>query len=253
MSVMAAKMLADNVNIPVVILGVYPSLRDDSTAQWNAMQWQVEVTKSGLPYLIFDNNMNATKKVVHEAVNTYITNVMKLISGNMYGDHVVSIIDNRDLYMLIQHIGGRIVVGTSTTRPTIDESLDDYIDKMIEESHQPAPANIGGIGIFLKGPKELIDKFDPSVHKIRNKYGEASVHYLHIEYADDVNISFVFSGNDEPSERLFIMKDRYDYLMSTLKSKSIFSDVMADQMTNPLGDIKQKKVSNDIDLSALDM
>jgi hypothetical protein len=253
MSPMAAKMLADNTDIPVILLGVYPSLNDDATAQFNAMQWQVECTKIGLPYMIYDNNQNGSKKEVHEQVNTQISNMARLISGNLYGNHVVSIIDNRDMYMLLQHVGGRIVCGTSTIRPTTNETLDEYVEKMITTNCQPLPANIGGIGIFLKGPKDIIDRLDPSIPNIRDKYGDAAVHYQHIEYDNELRISFIFSGNDEPEERLFKMKDRYDYVMSNQKSKAIFSDMMSEQMGNPLGLLKDKKLKNEIDLSALDI
>ena len=255
MSPMAAKMLADNVEIPVIIIGVYPSLEDDATAQFNAMQWQVEVTKIGLPYFIFDNHQEGmSKKETHKMVNNYISNCMRLISGNLYGNHVVSIIDNRDMYMLLQHIGGRIVAGVSTLRPATNQTLDDYIENMIQNDCQPLPANIGGIGVFLKGPKEIIDRLDPNISKIRARYGYAAVHYFHIEYANDIRISYIFSGNDEPENRLFLMKDRYDYIMNNQKSKSVFSDMMSEQMFNPLGNVNAaKKVSDELNLSALDI
>ena len=253
MSPMAAKMLSDNTEIPVILLGVYPNLDDDATAQFNAMQWQVECTKIGLPYMIYDNNQEGSKKIVHELVNTQVVNMTRLISGNLYGNHVVSIIDNRDMYMLLQHVGGRIVSGTSTIRPTTNQTLDDYVEKMFNTNCQPLPANIGGIGIFLKGPKDIIDRLDPSISGIRAKYGDAAIHYQHIEYDNELRISFIFSGNDEPEERLFKMKDRYDYIMSNQKSKSVFSDMMSEQMGNPLGDVKDKKIKSEIDLSALDI
>ena len=253
MSPMAAKMIADNTNIPVILIGVYPSLDDDATAQFNSMQWQVECTKIGLPYMIFDNNQDGSKKEVHTLVNSKITDMTRLVSGNLYGNHVVSIIDNRDMYMLLHHIGGRIVTGTSTIRPTTNETLDNYIEKMISSNCQPVPANIGGIGVFLKGPKDIVDRLDPSIPDIRNKYGDATIHYWHIEYANEIRISFIFSGNDEAEERLFKMKDRYDYIMNNQKSKSVFSDMMSEQMFNPLGDISHKIVSEEPDLSALDI
>lgn len=254
MSPMAAKMLSDNTNIPVLLIGVYPSLNDDATAQFNAMQWQVEATKIGLPYLIFDNNREGPKKEVHSLVNSYISNTMRLISGNLYGDDVVSIIDNRDMYMLLQHVGGRVVSGISSVRPTTNQTLDDYIESMIQHNCQPLPANIGGIGIFLKGPKDIIDRLDPTLPEIRAKYGDAAAHYQHIEYGTDIRISFLFSGNDEPESRLFQMKDRYDYIMSNQKSKSVFSDMMSEQMSDPLGGLNDKKIMKDEpDLSALDI
>lgn len=253
MSPMAAKMLSDNLEIPVILLGVYPSLDDDATAQFNAMSWQVECTKIGLPYMIYDNNLKGSKNVAHQKVNAEIANMTRLVSGNLYGNHVVSIIDNRDMYMLLQHVGGRIVSGTSITRPTTNETLDEYIEKMLMDNCQPLPANIGGIGIFLKGPKEIVDRLDPSIPEIRAKYGDAAIHYQHIEYATDIRISFIFSGNDEPEERLFKMKDRYDYIMNNQKSKSVFSDMMSEQMSNPLGVPGKKNRKEEVDLSALDI
>lgn len=253
-SPMAAKMLSDNTDLPVILLGVYPSLDDDATAQFNAMQWQVECTKIGLPYMIYDNNQEGSKKEIHEMVNTQIANMARLISGNLYGNHVVSIIDNRDMYMLLQHVGGRIICGTSTIRPTTNESLDQYIEKQLASICQPLPANIGGIGIFLKGPKTIIDRLDPSIQQIRNTYGDAAIHYQHIEYDDnELRISWIFSGNDEPEERLFKMKDRYDYIMNNQKSKSVFSDMMSEQMSDPLGAPGKKKQKTEMDLSALDI
>ena len=138
-------------------------------------------------------------------------------------------------------------------RPTTNQDLDDYIEKMIQNDCQPMPANIGGIGIFLKGPKDIIDRLDTSIPKIRARYGDAAVHYSHIEYANDIRISYIFTGNDEPEYRLFVMKDRYDYIMNNQKSKSVFSDMMSEQMSNPLGDIRNKKITDEPDLSALEI
>lgn len=261
MSPIAAKLIADNVDVPVVIIGVYPSVENDAMAQYNTLSWQKEVTKTGLPYMLFDNNellkTGMSVRLTHQKVNSYIVNCMKLISGMLYGNDAVMTVDNRDFFMLIQHIGKRINIATSTLKPTVNQTLDQYVDDMVRNSLQPLPANVGGIAIFLRGNEEMLGKMDVSLPEFRAKYGDAAVHYSHIEVdSDAVQISILTSGSSEPVDRVYEVRDRYDDIMNNQNKLDDVAESMLDNMVNPLGGAVKKKESNPssgLDLSAFDL
>ena len=97
-SPMTAKLINDNVELPVIVLGVYPSKNEDPTAQFNALQWQTEMNKVGVPYFVLDNDKPDTDNVVdaHEAVNSYAATLMSLLAGKEFGNSDISMIDNRN-------------------------------------------------------------------------------------------------------------------------------------------------------------
>ena len=254
-SPMIGKFVSDNVNIPVIMVGVYPSLSEDATAQYNAMTWQDEVIRTGLPYMIFDNEIggNGNKIRVHGIINSAIANVMKVISGDVFGDTNISMIDSMDMWMLLQNTGKRIVIALSDKKPTTGQTLDDYVLHMIKECHQPVPVNTKGIGIFVKGPKDMISSLDTSMSGVREVYGDAVVQYSHIEESDKVSIAIIMSGNSEPEERLYMMKSRYDDITNSQKEDVSSVASILGTMSNPIGGIKRnKKETIEPDLSALD-
>lgn len=254
-SPMVAKFIATNVDIPVIIIGVYPALSEDATAQFNAMSWQTEVEKTGLPYMVFDNSISGTPKpVVHRLINKEIATMLKVITGDFYGETNISQIDSRDLYMLLQHTGKRIFIETDTSRPSTGELLDEYVIDMINTAYQPAPSNAKGIGVFLKGPKNMLDTLDTSIPKVRQRYGDAAVQYSHIEESDSIQISIVMTGCSEPSDRLFMMRSRYDDIIAAQNTDQSTLGSLMDGMNNPLGNLKKTHRDNaEPDLSALDL
>ena len=60
------------------------------------------------------------------------------------------------------------------------------------------------------------------------------------------------TGNSEPTDRLMIMKQRYDEIMNNIKkTASSVTDIMSD-MNNPLSKPEKKTAPKNMDLSALD-
>lgn len=255
-SPMAAKLISDSEDsgdIPVIILGVYPHLNEDSTAQYNTMIWQEEVLKTKLPYLIFDNNVpGMTNKLqIHDKVNSRIVESLKVVTGDIYKNSDISTIDSRDMWMLLENTGGRIVIVTDTTRPSMNQTLSDYVAQAVEKSLQPTPTNCKAEGVFIKGPKELIQKMDTTLPA--EVYGEPVVQYAHIEESDSICISVIFSGCAEAEDRLYTIKNRYDDIMAQqMEAESSVSKLLGG-MSNPLGSKKTKKTSSEPDLSALDL
>lgn len=238
-SPMIAKFLADNMDIPVIIVGVYPSLDEDAAAQYNAMQWQSEVVESGLPYMVFDNNsLQAMPKILrHRMVNDEIVDAMKVIAGAEFGETNISSIDNRDMYMLLNHLGNRIVVVSDTTRPTVNQTLDKYLENLLnsKDCTQEIPYDAGGIGIFLKGPKSFLDNADTSLRELRGVIGEATLQYTHLEESENFEVALVISGCTSPNQRLYMMRERYNDIKASAKKKNndIFS--IMDGMDDPVG------------------
>lgn len=256
MSPMAAKLLADNTGIPVIIFGVYPSIQEDATAQYNAMQWQTEVAKINVPYFIFDNDQpGMTKPKVHEAVNEYAALVASLIAGKEFGNTNIQMIDDRNLYMLLAHVGlgARAVAAVSTTRLQTTQSLDAYVGEILKANYQPLPENLRGLGIFVKGPKTLLDKLDVSVPGIQSQYGNALIHFEHIEEGEDIKIAVLMTGCAEASTRLVAMKNRYDDIMEAQKSKTSVLGTIMEDSENPMGTVVRKSAVEEPDLSALEL
>lgn len=254
-SPMIAKFLNDNMDIPVIILGVYPSLTEDATAMFNALQWQSEVEKTGCPYIILDNNDPeiSSKLQIHQKVNAQAAQMIKILTGDMFGSTNISAIDNRDMYMLLKHVGGRICIYGQPGKPTVGKTLDEYIIDMIQHTNSPIPNEVEGIGLFLKGPETFVKNADTSLAKICATYGNAAVRYFHLEVSDDPYVAIVMTGNSEPADRLWVMKQRYDEIMNNIKkTASSVSDIMND-MNNPLTKPEKKTAPKNMDLSALDM
>ena len=256
-SPMTAKLINDNVELPVIVLGVYPSKNEDPTAQFNALQWQTEMNKVGVPYFVLDNDKPDTDNVVdaHEAVNSYAATLMSLLAGKEFGNSDISMIDNRNLYMLLAHVGdgGRIVGAVSTNRLASAQTLDDYVDQMLQKNLQPLPSDCRGIGVFVKGPNELISKVDTSMSGLQAKYGTAMIKFAHIEESEETKIAILMTGCTEASGRLTEIKNRYDdAMMAQTKRTSVLSDLMSDA-TNPMGAVAGKSIGDEANLDALEL
>lgn len=256
-SPMVAKLINDNVELPVIVLGVYPSKNEDPTAQFNALQWQAEMNKVGVPYFALDNDKPDTDNIVdaHEAVNSYAATLMSLLAGKEFGNSDISMIDNRNLYMLLAHVGqgGRIVGAVSTNRMASAQSLDDYVDNMLQKNLQPLPSDCRGIGIFVKGPNDLISKVDTSMSGLQAKYGTAVIKFAHIEESEDTKIAILMTGCTEAAGRLTEIKNRYDdAMMAQTKRDSVVSNLMTDA-TNPMGAVAGKTIGGEANLDALNL
>jgi len=253
-SPMAAKLLSDNTDVPVILMGVYPSMDEDATSQYNALQWQSEVDKIQLPYFILDNNQPGMRKpLVHEAVNNQAALIASLLAGKEFGNSNISIIDNRNLYMLLVQLGGRLIAGVETARPTASQSLDEYVMNILQNDYQPDPVGTRGIGIFVRGPKDMLDKMDTSLPEVQKKYGNAVLHFAHIEEDPSPKIAILMTGNAENSQRITEMKVRYDDIMQALKNRtSVLGDVLS-STSNPIGNTFKKKPNSEMDTSALEL
>ena len=250
-----AKFLKDNTAVPVMILGVIPSLAEDATAQYNALSWQADVEKTGVPHIIFDNNTHSgsSKQAMHIAVNKAIAEAMTVVSGTAYGDTLISAIDNRDMLMILMNAGKRVVVVTTTDKPKVSESFDGFILNMLENSEQPMPKDATAIGLFVKGPKDFIEKVDTSLMKVRSAIGNAQM-YTHIQEDSEVRISLIAAGCTAYDDRMYQMKQRYEDIMASMNRDSIGAGDVLAGMVNPFETtIEKKVVTSEVDTSALDL
>lgn len=250
-----AKVIADNVAVPVIILGVYPALAEDAKAQYNTIAWQADVEKTGLPYIIYDNECrsNFPKAVMQSEVNDEIAEAMTVITGAAYGDTNISAIDNRDMHMMLVEAGKRINIVTSTKKPKVGETIDSYLDSIFSSAAQPKPSGQMAMGLFVKGPKAFISAIDTSLFDFRDKYGDALL-YTHIEESDEVRISMVVAGSDVPDLRLQQIKERYDDIMSNVHTSNITAASVLEEINDPFA-IKPAAVQpkTDDDFSGLDL
>lgn len=249
-----AKFISDNVDIPVIIIGVYPSINEDSMSQYNTLMWQTEVEKAGLPYMIFDNDgYTGPKNYVHQMVNADIVDAMEVLTGAVYGDTNIQAIDNRDMLMMVQNVGGRICIYTDDTRPKVNDSLDGYLTNLISNTTEPVPEGMRAVGLFLKGNDNLVNNTDTSLITVRQQYGNADLMYTHLEISNVTRISLIATGCSSPSHRLAQMRQRYDDIRNSEKiSRDTASDIIKG-MENPLGKMAKKNMSTETDFSALDL
>lgn len=250
-----AKVVADNVNIPVIVIGVYPALAEDAKAQYNTIAWQTDIEKTGLPYMVFDNQARANypKAVMHTTVNDEIVSAMTVITGAAYGNTNISMIDNRDMHMMLVEAGKRINVISSSNKPKVGESLDAYLDTKMTAAAQPLPIGQKAMGVFVRGPKAFISSIDTSLFDFREKYGDALL-YTHIEESPEVCISLVIAGSDLPEMRLQEIKERYEDIMSAAHNQTITAASVLEEMEDPFrlqDNSTQEKAGNDF--SGLDL
>ena len=238
-SPMVAKFLKDNTHLPVILVGVYPTLNEDAIAQYNAMCWQKDVEKSGIPYMVFDNGAVANLPVAdaHDLVNREVADTMRVIAGNDFGSSTIAQIDSRDILMLLNRIGGRISIVNSTKRPSVDFTLDEHITTLVKNATCVQPSNVTGIGLFVKAPAEYLKRVATHLQDFTATYGLPNARYTHLEEGDEIRVAIICSGCSEPSERVRQMRRRYDDIQEARVSvKSAVADALSG-ISSPLGGV----------------
>ena len=229
---------------PTIIVGVYPTLNEDARSQFNALSWQADVEKTELPYMAFDNNSFASESnmVRHEKINAEVSRAIHVFSGKLYGES--DSLDNQDFAKLISR-GGRICIYSSDRDLRVNESLDNYIFEMISTSSQPIPVEPEAYGLFVKGPKEMLENLDTNMTEVFHKFGGTS-RDIHLEESNDVCISLIITGCGPASNRLKTIKKRYDDLMSPKKSTQPSVNTLLDGLQDP-SQVKGLRVSTEDD------
>lgn len=267
-SPMAANLIAQNVDIPVIIMGIYPAMDEDATAQYNAMSWQTELINinyhnrmeglAEIPYIILDNsdNMKASSTSVlstHDTVNNQAVEIVKILSGDLFGDTNIQSIDNRDLRMLLDNFGGRLAIYGTVQRPAVGVSLDDMLLELMTKWNEPVPSSMSAFGLFVKGPEDLIRSTDTNLIKLQQSICSVNAKYNHLEISDEVYIAIICAGCNVPDSRMQLMKQRYEDIINSQRRQSMEVSSLMDGMDNPLGNRRTpRKRGNDFDLSALD-
>lgn len=254
-SPMLAKLLIDNVGIPVLLMGVYPSLSDDAKAQYNALEWQDEVLRNHIPYIILDNQDDPTKPrlVVQRKVNDQAVEIAKILVGTPFGETDLSSIDNQDMAMLLHDRGERIVVYSTDKRPTLGKSLDEFLLSLAAQWNEPTPVDAQGYGLFVKGPMDFIQNVNTTLANVRAVYGEAVLQYTHMEESSDVKVALIAAGCSEPTDRMMQMRQRYDDIIAAEKRAASRSSALRDGMNDPAAYKKKTSVNAEPDYSALDI
>lgn len=259
----AIRLLQKNLSIPIVAMGVYPSISEDAMSQFNAIQWQTEITELGVPYILLDNNLETPKTFdqnqpgeamrMHEETNGYAVSIARLLAGTIFGDTDISIIDNRNLLKLIHQIGKRIVIAVDENRPSGQCSLDEHMEKILSRCYQALPENATGMGLFVKGPQDYIDRVDISARRLQEKYGNALLKFAHVQVSNEPATAIILSGCGEATERLIQMKGKYNDVMRSIQTTTNKAADLASEMVNPLGEMSETSArKKELDFSVLD-
>lgn len=257
MSVVLAKLIQANYDIPVIILGVYPAMGGDAQGYSNALMWTKDVVDSGIPYIILDNDRPDVTDIneAQEIVNNMAAKAVCVLNGAMYNTTNIKQIDTQNLLRLTHGIGGRLVIVSSDQRPTTGQTLDDYIGNLIKESCQPDPIGCSGIGLWIKGPKELRESMNIRIPEIQKKFGMAELKFDHIEDSSLISISAIFTGCHEPSAREAEIRHGYDDIMDARKTAtSTINDYTSGIKTGSNTVVRgtKKRDGEGLDLSAFD-
>jgi hypothetical protein len=199
-------LIKNNKEAFTVVLGVAPKI-EDYPKIYNTIEWMKEVQKLELPYLLFNNDrVQGTLPHVHNVVNEEIVKAIKVIMGTSFKSSDISSTDNKDVLTALNR-SGRINVYYSNQMPGGSETSDEYIQKVIDRSSQEEPRNPHARVVFVKGPKEVIDRFNTSLPAITEKYGAPTIKYYHVEESKDVEIAIIYSGGMNPSNLINRLKD----------------------------------------------
>ena len=224
-------------NKPVIVIGMFPKLSDDSVSIYNSLQWQSEVEKIQLPYMVFNNaKVAGSLSTTHDTVNEEIVSAVRILSGATFEKTDINSMDSKDFINLINR-AGRLNVYYTTRRPKQNEQMDDFIINLIAQSTQELPLYPEAYALLVKGPKELIENLDDDLSAISAKYGEPTFKYKHIEEGDSVEIAFITAGSSIPKTAIDKLKTRYDEITyARSKQETIKNEHKVD---NPFGETKK--------------
>lgn len=223
---------------PVILIGAFPKITEDKASIFNTLSWQDEVNKIELPYMVFNNSrVSESIAVTHETVNAEIVRSVKVINGASFKKTEVSSMDSKDFLNLLR-TPGRLNIYYSTRRPKQNESLDDFIINMMNESTQEPPLAPTASALLVRGPAELIRNMNDDLTALYEKLGDSDFKYMHIEVSSDVEISFITAGSKIPISAIEKLQTRYDeieYARSKQEDVTVSLDI-----ENPF---KKEKVS----------
>lgn len=198
---------------PVISIGMFPKLSDDSVSIYNTLQWQAEVDKIQLPYMVFNNaRVQGSLSITHDTVNDEIVSSIKILNGATFEKTDINSMDSKDFINLINR-PGRLNVYYTTRRPKQNENLDEFIIQLITKSTQESPLFPEAYALLVKGPKDLIENLDDDLSLLASSFGEPTFKYKHIEEAKDVEIAFITAGSTLPKKAIDTLKTRYDEIM----------------------------------------
>ena len=256
-SPMITALLQKNLGIPVIAIGIYPTLSEDAHAQRNLLAWQKEMEDISARYMIFDNESYSgyPKAQIHASVNRDVVEVVGFLLGHDFGKTDIQAIDGRDMEILLNGRPGRIGVYIGHGRPRVGKTLDAFLSQVISENcSQPAPQLPSAYGLFIRADSEYINNVDASIMATRDKYGEGDV-FTHLEVSDSPRVALLCSGCTAPEARVNLAAQRYNECMASRKeSHEVMGDILAklssDEDSYSHG---TRRELQDFDLSDLDL
>jgi len=214
-------------DMDVFSCGVVPRIEEDGKAHYLALKMGEKLQKlegrtEAIPqsisgYLVFDNNIpTGSIKDIYTQVNNEIVSSMNLFNETAFGDSGDNCIDSADFQSILS-AGGRITSHLSTASFRSKDDIHNFVLDMINTSSQPKPLNPKAIGLFIKGPQDLLDSMIIDTNKITETFcgadKEPAYKPLHLEYSDEFAVGLLTAGNDMPWNKIKSMEDRYSELL----------------------------------------
>ena len=256
-SPMITALLQKNLGIPVIAIGIYPTLAEDAHSQRNLLEWQKEMEDINARYMIFDNEFYSgfPKAQIHASVNSDVVNIVGFLLGHEFGKTDIQAIDGRDMEILINSRPGRIGIYVGSGRPRVGKTMDTFLGQIIDENGaQPMPSDPSAYGLFIKADEDYINSVDTTMLSIRDKFGEGDV-FTHLEVASSPKVALLCSGCSAPKARVELAAQRYNECVANRhKTSTVMDEVMGKiEYEEALYFQGSRRELADFDLSDLDL
>jgi hypothetical protein len=230
---MMGKVISDNYpDVNVFIFTFVGGIQEHIKAQENMAGVMEELTKTGLNYLLFDNDKyEGSIDKLYKGVNEEALNSMRVIARQGVTPNTRSNIDLIDMQNLYTGNKRMIIVSGNFDRKVsgkcdYEQQILDCLEKSVQIGTYGSP--ITSYGFFLNVESKLYDAIDENFRKIQDTLGEPYSVFRHLQTKVD-NVGFDFSmvltGLDEAVERYSLINDRIDEYNKRRTSTKTLGDV----------------------------
>lgn len=246
----------------VVLVGALPTIDESIGAQANTIEYISEVTKTGIPYMLYDNANSGKQSTsdTFDKINNDVVHDICVIRGDYNRLSKYGMIDTRDMTNIISepgllHINS--LEGIYEEKIPTDGTIEDLVIESMKHNTMVTLDRdkiVKNRGYIVNLSSNLQSYFNEALPKITEKYGEPMKVYDHyaINADEDERANYVIimqSGMSLPENRLKSIQHRIDAAEeSILKQKdSSILDSLTEKIAkyNP----KQDEDASDFDLN----
>ena len=209
-------MISQLVSVPVILIGVLPTIGEDKGVQENTAKYLKELYEvlDGAQYMLFDNNkgVNLSSTSMMSTINESIVHDIRVLSGFYNHSTKYASIDDRDMITMLS-TPGRIVVGSIDEIKEKDLDTSCIEDRIIEDLKKNYHCELDrdkicmNTGIITNLSHKLNDSLNMNIPMIHEFTGEPKgTGFKHIGIAEDDSepnyVYFIASGLSPVNDRI---------------------------------------------------